>query len=74
MQHIYSLRKDELFDEYGTLYIGYGIDALNLENRIVISVPDIFLDESEAIRFADTCNALKLNIVHLYDVIEDAIG
>ncbi len=73
MNYTYKLRTDTIFDEDGCSHIVYGIDVVNSDNSIKQSVPDIFFDLDKATRFVHTCNKLKLEYIHLFDVIEDIL-
>ncbi len=73
MTVIYRLRTDEIYDEEGILHTVYGIDVLNNQNCIIDSIADIFLDGVKAKKFVDLCNELNLSLIHLPEVIEDAL-
>ncbi len=53
-------------------YITYGIKVFE-NNKVVKSVPGVFLDETKAINFVNTCNRIQLSPVHLENFIEDNI-
>lgn len=40
----------------------------------ICTVHDVFLNESRAREFAEQCNELGLSPIHIYDVVQDAIG
>jgi len=46
---------------------------LNGENAKVTVIEDVFLDMAEAVTFISLCNTVKLNPIHLTDVIEDML-
>ena len=73
MEIIYRLKTDKVYDEEGFLHTVYGIEALNAENLIVASVADVFFDKAKATEFITLCNALKLSLIHLPEVIEDIL-
>ncbi|MBQ7940484.1 MAG: hypothetical protein IJ281_08955 [Clostridia bacterium] len=59
--------------------ISYGIAAyFNSETdgtaTIIASVQDISEDREKLSRLVQTCNCLKLSVIHLRDVIEDFLG
>jgi len=74
LQHTYYLRTDNVFDEYGDIHTVYGIDAVNENGIVEMSVKDVFFEFERAKKFIDTCNRLDLSIVHLMDVVEDILG
>ena len=73
MKIAYHLRCDEICDECGEIHKVYGIDAIDSEDNVVSSVPDIFFDISEAIKFVELCNSAELSLIHLPEVIEDLL-
>ena len=73
MEIVYRLKTDNVYDEEGFLHTVYGIEALNGESRIVASISDVFFDKAKATEFITLCNALKLSLIHLPEVIEDIL-
>lgn len=73
----YCVNTRVVTDEEGRTCTVYGIDALSAdrrERRVLRSIPDIFNDPAAAEALAARCNALQLQLVHLRDVIEDALA
>ena len=54
-------------------YTVYGIDAVNNNGYILESHTDIFFDRLKAEKFISLCNDCELELIHLPDVVEDAI-
>ena len=57
-------------------YIAFGICAYETngdKQEKVACVSDVFLNREVAEKLVDMCNELELEIIHLMDVIEDAI-
>jgi len=73
MEMVYGLRTKIVHDDDGRMHIGYGIEVLNGENAKVTVIEDVFLDMAEAVTFISLCNTVKLNPIHLTDVIEDML-
>lgn len=73
MEITYRLRTDNVSDEEGVLHTVYGIDAFAPNKNRVASVADVFFDKQKAEDFIESCNVLKLSLVHLPDVIEDVL-
>ena len=73
MPYTYRLREDAIHDEEGKEYIVYGIEAVNREKKILSSFSDIFFDKQKAEAFVSLCNECKLELIHLADVVDDAI-
>jgi len=73
METVYGLRTNIVYDDDGRTHIGYGIEVLNGENAKVTVVDDVFLDMAKAVTFIALCNTVKLNPIHLTDVIEDML-
>lgn len=75
--YIYDVREDSITDEDGRIRPTFGVNVLDGNSdgiTVVRSVRDVFLCRSEAERFVGLCNSLGLSLIHLDDVIEDAIG
>lgn len=73
MSFTYHLRTDTIADEEGKEYTVYGISTISHNGNIVKSVPDIFFDVKLAENLVTKCNKYKLSLVHLMDVIDDAL-
>lgn len=69
----YILRTDTIYDENKKAYTVYGIMAVSSNGEVIKSVPDVFFDKDKAEDFVDRCNKDRLPLVHLDDVIEDAL-
>ncbi len=73
---ISSLFNDYLYiteqDNNNEAYITYGIKVFE-SNKVIKSVPGVFLDETEAVKFVAACNKIQLNPNHLEDFIEDSL-
>ena len=62
--------------ELGT-YTAFAIRAYEEKDgkQITLShISDVFLNKAEAEHFVELCNRLQLDIIHLPDVIEDALA
>ena len=55
-------------------YVSFGISARDTEHGLASFVPDVFLDEREAIAFTEQLRRLQVSPIHLIDVIEDTLG
>ena len=54
---------------------GIGVRENNQCNKKTLqSIPNVFLDRQKAERLAAMCNYLKLDPLHLFDVVEDAVS
>ena len=73
MSYTYRLREDTIHDEDGKEYIVYGIEAVNSKKKVLSSFSDIFFDKQKAEAFVNLCNEGKLELIHLADIVEDAI-
>ncbi len=73
MNYSFSIREDLCCNENGESYIAYGIDAINAQGEILQSFQDVFFDKQKAIEFVSSCNAAELDLIHLSDVVEDAL-
>ena len=70
---IYKLGTGYVFDEDGNAVVTYGIVVVDSDGNIFETIPDVFLDQMRAERFIHLCNAEKLELIHLPDVIEDEL-
>ncbi len=55
----------------------YGVcayESVGNKKRKIVDIPDIFFNREKAVDLVRLCNELDLDIVHLFDVIEDTIG
>ena len=73
MDYIYRLNEITVADEEGTIHIVYGIDAADKCGNILASYTDIFFDRTKVEKFVALCNECELELIHLSDVVEDAI-
>ncbi len=73
MTHSYRLVKGFVYDEENKEYVTYGIEAVDPFGRVVKSFSDVFFDKAKAEHLVTLCNSEKLSIIHLEDVVEDAI-
>lgn len=73
MGYTYHMRKDTNFDEAGKAFDVYGIEAKDVYGFTLASVSDIFFDLEKAKAFVKSCNYEKVELVHLLDVVEDAL-
>ncbi|MEG1550668.1 MAG: DUF6514 family protein [Oscillospiraceae bacterium] len=69
----YAISFKEIVDECGNHQLCYGIDAINCSNEIVFSISDITFDMEKLQNFVCELNILKLELIHLRDVVEDFI-
>lgn len=54
---------------------GIGVREDNQSSKITLQyIPNVFLDRQKAERLAAMCNYLKLDPLHLFDVVEDAVS
>lgn len=54
----------------------FGIEAYknhSEDKEPICCVHDVFTERERAERFVMKCNELRLSVIHLYDVLEDAI-
>lgn len=73
MPHTYYLIEDTIFDESEREHIVYGIQAIDENRTVLISFPDVFFDRRKANHFVNLCNKGMLSLLHLADIVEDAI-
>ena len=73
MDFVYVLCSDIVTDEDNNKYTVYGITAINYNNQILDSIPDIFFDKEKAEEFIELCNCEKVELIHLQDLAEDQL-
>ena len=73
--YIYKVIKENLQNcEFGN-YVAYGIAVcLKSTNIILISISDVFLEKERAKKLVELCNKNNLELIHLKEVVEDAVG
>lgn len=69
----HTVSADHFSPETGA-YVSFGISARDTEHGLASFVPDVFLDEQEAMAFTERLCRLQVSPLHLLDVIEDALG
>ena len=74
MSYAYRLNETTVTDEDGETYTVYGIEAVDESGNILESFHDIFFDRAKAEEFVDSCNKYEVLLIHLADVVEDAIS
>lgn len=74
MSYTYYLNERVICDESGKQYIVYGIEAVSSTGIVLQSFPDIFFSKHKVEHLVDLCNKDKLDLVHLLDVVEDALA
>ncbi len=73
MEIVYRLKTDNIYDEEGCLHTVYGIVAENAFGKVIKSFLDVFFDKTKAEQLVTLCNKEKLSLIHLEDVVEDAL-
>lgn len=74
MKYTYRVRIGTVYNEEGSAYLSYGVEALNEKGEALDSVSDVFLNKDRAEQFVRICNRGELSLIHLKDAIEDAIS
>ncbi len=73
MKCLYKLTTDFVYDEENKEYVTYGIVAEDAFGKVIKSFSDVFFDKAKAERLVTLCNREKLSLIHLEDVVEDAL-
>ena len=73
MNTIYRLKTDSSYDGDGYLHTAYGIAAIDTFGNEIRSFSDVFFDKAKAERLITLCNKEKLSLIHLEDIVEDAL-
>jgi len=74
---IYRTKEEMLYHPEIGFYTAFGVAAFREtdgQKKLVEYVSDVFLEKEEAENFVVLCNELGLELIHLCDVIEDAIA
>lgn len=69
----YCMRKDTVQDEDGREHTVYGIEAIADGGETLASYPDVFFNKDKAEHLIGLCNKGGLSLVHLRDIIDDAL-
>ena len=70
---IYEVFKESIVSEKEEKYESFGIRVINPFGKEVERYGDISLNENTVTSLCEKCNNLKLDPIHLLDVIEDLI-
>ncbi len=73
MEIVYRLKTDNIYDEEGCLHTVYGIVAIDTFGNEIKSLADVFFDKEKAEQLVTLCNKENLSLIHLEDVVEDAL-
>ena len=71
----YYTNKESFYAEGVGTFTAYGIGVREnnqCDKKTLEYIPNVFLDRQKAERLAAMCNHLKLDPLHLFDVVEDA--
>ena len=74
MHCVYKMIVTKEQDEQGRCYIGYGIEASGTERQLLQRVPDLFMDRDRGEQFVNLCNIEEVDIIHLFEVIDNALA
>lgn len=74
MSYIYRLNELLITGADGKEHIVYGIEAIDSDLRILLSIHDIFFEKQKASDFVNLCNQCGLSLIHLKDVAEDFLA
>ena len=76
MIEYYTVKESFYTEEVGS-FTAYGIGVRENDQcnkKTLQYIPNVFLDRQKAERLAAMCNHLKLDPLHLFDVVEDAVS
>ncbi len=71
---IYEAISTNHFSPETGAYVSFGISARDMEHGQASFVPDVFVQEQEALAFTERLQQLQVSPIHLMDVIEDSLG
>ena len=69
---VYSVICDRLVSDEGVTYEAYGIKAQLLAD--IVEISDVTTEREEIDALVDMCNREELDIIHIYDVVEDFLA
>jgi hypothetical protein len=70
----YEVFAEELWCRDTGNYKAYGVLVRDCDGNVRLKISDVFTDKDNAEDFVAKCNRLGLDIIHIYDAIEDEIG
>jgi hypothetical protein len=70
----YEIIAEQLWCEDAGYYNAYGVVVKDDRGNESLRISDVFTDKKIAEDFVCRCNRLGLDIIHIYDAIEDEIG
>ncbi|WP_295580376.1 hypothetical protein [uncultured Oscillibacter sp.] len=74
---VYQFDEERLCREELGSYTAFSICAYEVSGgtrRLLLRIPDVFRSREKAAAFAARCNALQLSLIHLPDVMYDALA
>lgn len=69
----YRVYPGNVTDDSGERHTVYGIEAIS-DTGAVSVYRDLFFDEVKARQLAELCNSSRLALIHLADVVDDALA
>ena len=73
----YYTNRESFYAEGVGTFTAYGIGVRENDpcsGKTLNYIPNVFLDRQKAERLAAMCNHLKLDPLHFFDVVEDAVS
>lgn len=79
MQYLNSHKYSNHFLHFICKFFGFHLQSyiavcLKSTNIILISISDVFLEKERAKKLVELCNKNNLELIHLKEVVEDAVG
>lgn len=70
----YKIMEETICEKEVGNYTTFGVCIYNDETtESIVTIHDVFLQKQKAEEFVNKCNALNLDPIHIFDVIEDTI-
>lgn len=70
----YELTAAVIDGEEDMEYTTYGIVALDMEQKMVLSYPDVSTNRDFVLQIVEKCNLNNVDAMHLEDILLDSIG
>ncbi len=71
MVYIYRFVEQHLYNEYIGYYRSYGVEISDENYNIIRIIDDVSVDKEAISSLVSLCNQLKLDVIHIDDVIDD---
>ncbi len=74
MPILYRVSTGYFVDDNRESHITYGLEAINEGGATLFSFSDVYIHEKDAYRLVESCNREQVELVHIMEIIQDAVA